>query len=180
MMARRLLTLAALGVAYSHSLSLPAASCSLKSLAISAIAGIKILATEVQSVTNYTFINPDVANATAADFFDFCNVTVVYTHPGWNDRVNLITYLPEDWNGRFLAVGGAGMAAGGEALLHLLPTITPLLKRKFAISTTDGGRTVAGRVLRSDNLQTLTPEDVRVLVEEIGRASCRERVFSSV
>ena len=36
------------------------------------------------------------------------------------------------------------------------------------LPTTDGGRTVAGRVLRSDNLQTLTPEDVRVLVDEIG------------
>ncbi len=36
------------------------------------------------------------------------------------------------------------------------------------LPTTDGGRTVTGRVLRSDNLQTLTPEDVRVLVEEIG------------
>ena len=36
------------------------------------------------------------------------------------------------------------------------------------LPTTDGGRTVVGRVLRSDNLQTLTPEDVRVLVEEIG------------
>ncbi|GAA3158041.1 tyrosine-protein phosphatase [Blastococcus jejuensis] len=36
------------------------------------------------------------------------------------------------------------------------------------LPTTDGGRTVPGRVLRSDNLQTLTPGDVRVLVEEIG------------
>jgi protein tyrosine/serine phosphatase len=36
------------------------------------------------------------------------------------------------------------------------------------LPTTDGGRTAAGRVLRSDNLQTLTPEDVRVLVEEMG------------
>jgi protein-tyrosine phosphatase len=36
------------------------------------------------------------------------------------------------------------------------------------LPTVDGGHTVAGRVLRSDNLQTLTPEDVRVLVEEIG------------
>jgi protein-tyrosine phosphatase len=36
------------------------------------------------------------------------------------------------------------------------------------LPTTDGGRTAAGRVLRSDNLQTLTPEDVRVLVDEIG------------
>ncbi len=36
------------------------------------------------------------------------------------------------------------------------------------LPTTDGGGTAAGRVLRSDNLQTLTPEDVRVLVEEMG------------
>jgi protein-tyrosine phosphatase len=36
------------------------------------------------------------------------------------------------------------------------------------LPTVDGGRTRSGRVLRSDNLQTLTPNDVRVLVEEIG------------
>ena len=36
------------------------------------------------------------------------------------------------------------------------------------LPTLDGGRTVPGRVLRSDNLQTLTPRDVRVLVDEIG------------
>jgi protein tyrosine/serine phosphatase len=36
------------------------------------------------------------------------------------------------------------------------------------LPTVDGGRTVSGRVLRSDNLQTLTPADVRVLVDEIG------------
>jgi protein tyrosine/serine phosphatase len=36
------------------------------------------------------------------------------------------------------------------------------------LPTVDGGRTVSRRVLRSDNLQTLTPQDVRVLVEEIG------------
>jgi protein tyrosine/serine phosphatase len=36
------------------------------------------------------------------------------------------------------------------------------------LPTTDGGRTVTGRVLRSDNLQTLSEDDVRRLVEEIG------------
>jgi protein tyrosine/serine phosphatase len=36
------------------------------------------------------------------------------------------------------------------------------------LPTTDGGRTVPGRVLRSDNLQTLSDDDVRRLVEEIG------------
>jgi protein-tyrosine phosphatase len=36
------------------------------------------------------------------------------------------------------------------------------------LPTTDGGRTVPGRILRSDNLQTLTEDDVRRLVHEIG------------
>jgi protein-tyrosine phosphatase len=36
------------------------------------------------------------------------------------------------------------------------------------LPTTDGGRTVPGRILRSDNLQTLTPDDVRRLVGELG------------
>ena len=36
------------------------------------------------------------------------------------------------------------------------------------LPTTDGGITVPGRVLRSDNLQTLSEDDVRRLVDEIG------------
>jgi protein-tyrosine phosphatase len=36
------------------------------------------------------------------------------------------------------------------------------------LTTTDGGCTAAGRVLRSDNLQTLSERDVRRLVQEIG------------
>ena len=36
------------------------------------------------------------------------------------------------------------------------------------LPTTDGGVTVPGRVLRSDNLQTLSDDDVRRLVEELG------------
>jgi protein tyrosine/serine phosphatase len=35
------------------------------------------------------------------------------------------------------------------------------------LPTTDGGRTVSGRILRSDNLQTLSGDDVRVLVSEL-------------
>jgi protein tyrosine/serine phosphatase len=36
------------------------------------------------------------------------------------------------------------------------------------LPTVDGGHTATGRVLRSDNLQTLSADDVRVLVEDIG------------
>lgn len=37
-----------------------------------------------------------------------------------------------------------------------------------ALPTDDGGQTVAGRLLRSDNLQELSPADVRRLVRDIG------------
>ncbi|KAK0622323.1 Tannase/feruloyl esterase [Immersiella caudata] len=142
-MAYRLLALAvAFGrAAHCQSVPLAAPGCSPESLGLAAATnGIKILSSKTHSVTNYTFVNDQVENVTAADFFDFCNVTLSYTHPGWNDTVHLTTYLPPDWNGRFLALGGGGMAAGGEALLHLSPKlVTMLLKRRFAISTTDGG-----------------------------------------
>jgi protein tyrosine/serine phosphatase len=36
------------------------------------------------------------------------------------------------------------------------------------LPTVDGGRTRSGRILRSDNLQTLSPADVHRLVDEIG------------
>jgi protein tyrosine/serine phosphatase len=36
------------------------------------------------------------------------------------------------------------------------------------LPTTDGGRTAFGRVLRSDNLQSLTDDDVRRLLEDVG------------
>jgi protein tyrosine/serine phosphatase len=36
------------------------------------------------------------------------------------------------------------------------------------LPTTDGGTTVPGRILRSDNLQTLSEADVRHLVDEVG------------
>jgi hypothetical protein len=48
---------------------------------------------------------------------DVCNVTITYTHPGWNDEVHVYVWLPleeRDWNGRFLGTGGGGWTAGGE------------------------------------------------------------------
>ena len=36
------------------------------------------------------------------------------------------------------------------------------------LPTTDGGKTVRGRLLRSDNLQELSPADVAILVQEVG------------
>jgi hypothetical protein len=136
-MALRLLAIAAAAMA--HTPSLPVSDCSSRIQDLPEFKGVRIISFEAHSVKNYTFVDPTTADATAADFFDFCNVTITYTHPGWNDTVNLITYLPGEWNGRFIALGGGGMLAGGEALLHVESSITPIMRMNFAVSTTDGG-----------------------------------------
>lgn len=44
---------------------------------------------------------------------NFCNVTLLYHHPGQNDDTNVQVWLPlQGWNGRFAGVGGGGFAAG--------------------------------------------------------------------
>lgn len=43
----------------------------------------------------------------------FCNVTLLYHHPGQNDNTNVQVWLPlQGWNERFVGVGGGGFAAG--------------------------------------------------------------------
>lgn len=43
----------------------------------------------------------------------FCNVTLLYHHPGQNDNTNVQVWLPlQGWNERFAGVGGGGFAAG--------------------------------------------------------------------
>lgn len=66
----------------------------------------------------------------------FCNVTVTYTHPGWNDEVNVYVWMPldkKDWNGRFLGTGGGGWAAGFEGGL------APAVGLGYAAAMTDAG-----------------------------------------
>jgi hypothetical protein len=72
---------------------------------------------------------------------DFCNVTITYTHPGWNDEVHVYVWLPleeRDWNGRFLGAGGGGWMAGGEGGL------APAVGMGYAAAMTDAGHASVG------------------------------------
>lgn len=72
---------------------------------------------------------------------NFCNVTLTYTHPGWNDEVNIYVWLPldeKDWNGRFLGTGGGGWAAGFEGGL------APAVGLGYAAAMTDAGHNAMG------------------------------------
>jgi transcription elongation factor len=72
----------------------------------------------------------ELAGATAST----CAITIVYTHPGWNDTITTYAWLPSsDWNGRLMGIGGGAWAAGNTVHAAL-----PVVKG-YAAVTTDGG-----------------------------------------
>jgi hypothetical protein len=68
---------------------------------------------------------------------DACEVLVTYTHPGYNDTINTVVWLPsaEHWTGRFLGEGGGGWATGAEDSAPLVQAAS----EGFAVASTDGG-----------------------------------------
>lgn len=69
----------------------------------------------------------------------YCQVSMTYTHPGWNDTVNIQVWLPDSdsWNGRFQGTGGSGWR-GGTFDQQLLPAII----NGYAAASTDAGHNV--------------------------------------
>ncbi|KFZ12986.1 hypothetical protein V501_03940 [Pseudogymnoascus sp. VKM F-4519 (FW-2642)] len=117
-------------------------ACNAGAVLLPSMNGIEVLAIEAFPRRNYTFPGSPVYGTEPVTSPGFCNVTVTYTHPGWNDTINIISYLPfaESWNGKFLANGGAGYITGGEAIAS--STMVPGLLDGFAVSTTDGGHSM--------------------------------------
>ncbi|KAI0973200.1 Tannase/feruloyl esterase [Xylaria arbuscula] len=105
------------------------------------VEGLQILSLSATELRNHTFMrNPLLGSKLGPiEGVSFCNVSVIYTHPGWNDTIRITTYLPlvEQYNGKFQANGGGGWVTGGESLAEF--TMIPSLLRGFAVSTTDGG-----------------------------------------
>ncbi|EOD42910.1 putative feruloyl esterase b precursor protein [Neofusicoccum parvum UCRNP2] len=65
----------------------------------------------------------------------FCNVTVLYTHPGQDDRINVYVYLPlSGWNERFLGYGGGGYRMRSNDTI-----LTSNVALGYAVTATDGG-----------------------------------------
>ncbi|KAF2192791.1 tannase and feruloyl esterase [Zopfia rhizophila CBS 207.26] len=64
-----------------------------------------------------------------------CEINITLTHPAVDDKVNIQVWLPlEEWNGRFVALGGSGWAAGHGPL-----TLGPAVAGGFAAASTDAG-----------------------------------------
>jgi hypothetical protein len=68
-----------------------------------------------------------------------CAVSITYTHPGYDDSITTITWLPtsKDWNGRFLGVGGGGWGTGLGNLTLARPS-----SEGYAATLTDGGHSM--------------------------------------
>jgi hypothetical protein len=68
---------------------------------------------EVISITGIEATNVTVTTAPPISALNFCNVSVILSHPGANDSVLVEVWLPtKDWNGRFQATGGGGHSTG--------------------------------------------------------------------
>ncbi|KAL4746339.1 hypothetical protein BDW72DRAFT_197785 [Aspergillus terricola var. indicus] len=117
--------------------------CSPAAIQTPTVYGAEILSLSAAWVTNYTNYIPysfnynggtvDLENA------KFCNITVQYTHSGYEDTITVESWLPEPavWNGRLQATGGGGWAAGRFVLSEFF--MGGALGEGFATTTTDAG-----------------------------------------
>ncbi|KAJ5771390.1 tannase and feruloyl esterase [Penicillium nucicola] len=98
--------------------------------------GASIINVDAQEAHNYSAVSIGPGSNEGGRYtISFCNVTVTYTHPGWNDTVHTQVWLPlKGWNGRFQALGGGGYSTGfGSTYL------TYSVATGFASASTDGG-----------------------------------------
>ncbi|KAH8714639.1 Tannase/feruloyl esterase [Ilyonectria robusta] len=115
--------------------------CNSSSLSLPEIPGVSVLSVSANEQRNHTYeppVSPGLPSSDTLRDLNFCNITVTYTHPGWNDTIHVNALLPtENWNSRFLGIGGGGLVTGGGIFSHFM--MLPFMASGFAVATTDGG-----------------------------------------
>lgn len=99
------------------------------------IPGAKVIFVDSKQIHNLTVLaSPPFLPQDVSDL-NICEVNVTLTRQNADDQVLVQIWLPlNNWNGRFLAVGGSAWAAGlGEFLL------APVAKQGFAAASTNAG-----------------------------------------
>ncbi|KAL4899969.1 tannase and feruloyl esterase-domain-containing protein [Aspergillus multicolor] len=121
-------------------------ACSPATFASTSIYGAEILSLSAAWVSNYSWFAPADFNYNHGDAAvsnaQFCNVTVTYTHPGYDDSITVESWLPKNWNGRLQATGGGGWNAGRFVLSEFF--MTGALAEGYATTTTDAGLDTSG------------------------------------
>ncbi|KAH8594840.1 Tannase/feruloyl esterase [Bisporella sp. PMI_857] len=110
--------------------------CSPSSFAFPEIFGTTSLGISANYLYNFTaFSLSPGSNDSGVFTIDFCNVTITYTHFGWNDTINVNVWLPlSSWNGRLQALGGGGYSAGFGSLYS-----TQAVSKGYVAIDTDAG-----------------------------------------
>ncbi|KAF9872480.1 feruloyl esterase b [Colletotrichum karsti] len=92
-----------------------------------------VISSQSIEVRNYSLPSNPLASGA-----NFCNYTLTLNHHGADDVVFVSIWLPLDnWNGRFLATGGSGLAAGTFA-----SAMTDPVSKGYAAGSTDAGLTL--------------------------------------
>lgn len=99
------------------------------------IPGAEVLSVQANHLQNATISAlPPLLNTNITGL-DLCSVDIVLSHHGANDSVKIKVWLPStNWNGRFLATGGSGYAAG---LFEY--NLAPVVQLGYAATSTDAG-----------------------------------------
>lgn len=138
-------TLCALGAVATQAAAV--SRCSPSNLPKPTLLGASILDVQAEPVHNYSAVSLGPGSNEGKKYtINFCNVTVTYTHPGWNDTINTQVWLPlEGWNGKFQALGGGGYSTGFGATY-----LTYAVAQGFASASTDGGHDVGTDAVPTD------------------------------
>jgi hypothetical protein len=119
--------------------------------------GGKVLHVETQVHSNYSVQVVDGQNHIAKNVtnLDACEVVVTWTHPGYDDSINAILWLPSaaTWTGRFMGAGGGGWTTGVEDNT----TLPWAASEGFAVVTTYGGH---GQFAGPEEWALLSPGNV--------------------
>ncbi|KAI9727799.1 MAG: hypothetical protein M1834_007946 [Cirrosporium novae-zelandiae] len=125
-------------------LSVSTSMCSAQSIPYPTVFGAEFSSLQASLVSNYSgyvhegyYINHASINV---ENVSFCNVTLAYTHPGQNDTVNVMVWLPVDeWNERMQGIGGGGWVAGNYFSSWM--AMTGAVGEGYMAVTTNGGHT---------------------------------------
>ncbi|KAM5343745.1 hypothetical protein ACJ41O_012282 [Fusarium nematophilum] len=125
----------------SSSIVVDPSACAPAAIPTPSLFGAEILSINTTLVTNYDYNITQGRYASRHAFnvsdLSFCNVSLYYTHPGYDDHVNVQVWLPLDtWNGRFQGTGGGGLVVGLSE-----PAMVGAVAEGYAVASSDGGHT---------------------------------------
>lgn len=111
------------------------------------LTGAAILDIQAHEAHNYSAVSLGPGTNDGGRYtISFCNVTILHTHPGWNDTIATQVWLPlEGWNGRFQGLGGGGYSTGFGSLY-----LTHAVAQGFAAASTDGGHGTGSGAIPTD------------------------------